>query len=135
MNSGEGGCAAQSRHWTCTDARRPGRTPHTPGHLHGKNLQQLLDNPGARTAPAVTHACRRDGDRWVIGSSIRSERYRYTMWDEAREGEELYDYEKDPRELKNLAKENNSAKVKHDLHRRLQNILRARNAAASEVIA
>ena len=108
---------------------------HTPGYLHGKNLQPLLDNPGARwDRPAVTQVRRRDGERWVMGSSVRSERYRYTMWDGAREGEELYDYVKDPRELKNLAKENSAAKVKNDLYRRLETILRSRNEAASEVV-
>lgn len=31
---------------------------------------------------------------------MRTERYRYTMWDNGKEGEELYDYTTDPRELK-----------------------------------
>jgi len=39
----------------------------------------------------------------VFGRSIRTDRYRYTEWDEGREGVELYDYETDPEEHVNLA--------------------------------
>jgi iduronate 2-sulfatase len=38
-----------------------------------------------------------------MGRSVRSERYRYTEWDEGREGSELYDHENDPHEFRNLA--------------------------------
>jgi arylsulfatase A-like enzyme len=37
------------------------------------------------------------------GYSIRTERWRYTEWDEGRKGLELYDYNSDPHELRNLA--------------------------------
>ena len=32
-----------------------------------------------------------------IGYSLRTDRYRYTEWDEGKQGTELYDHEKDPR--------------------------------------
>ena len=38
-----------------------------------------------------------------MGRSVRTERYRYTEWDGGKKGVQLYDYEKDPGELKNLA--------------------------------
>ena len=38
-----------------------------------------------------------------MGYSVRTERYRYTEWDGGKKGAQLYDYEKDPGELKNLA--------------------------------
>ena len=38
-----------------------------------------------------------------MGYSLRTERYRYTEWDFGAEGAELYDYEKDPREVRNIA--------------------------------
>jgi len=40
---------------------------------------------------------------WFLGYSVRDERYRYTEWDGGKRGTQLYDYETDPKELKNLA--------------------------------
>jgi len=37
------------------------------------------------------------------GYSLRTPRWRYTEWDEGRQGRELYDHDADPRELTNLA--------------------------------
>jgi hypothetical protein len=50
------------------------------------------------------------------------------MWDEGREGEELYDYAKDPRELKNLANQAPAAGLKSELRSRLGSIVAARRA-------
>ena len=44
-----------------------------------------------------------DSNTTVFGRSVRTDRYRYTEWDEGREGVELYDYETDPEEHVNLA--------------------------------
>ena len=44
-----------------------------------------------------------DAHTTVFGRSVRTDRYRYTEWDEGREGAELYDYETDPEEHINLA--------------------------------
>jgi arylsulfatase A-like enzyme len=38
----------------------------------------------------------------VMGRSVRTERWRYTEWDEGRAGKELYDHDLDPWELHNL---------------------------------
>lgn len=38
-----------------------------------------------------------------FGYSLRTPRWRYTEWDEGKEGKELYDHESDPKELTNLA--------------------------------
>src|SRR5205814_9590435 len=40
-----------------------------------------------------------------IGYSLRTDRYRYTEWDDGKQGTELYDHEKDPQEFTNLAKD------------------------------
>ena len=44
-----------------------------------------------------------DRSRTLFGRSVRYGRYRYTEWDEGREGCELYDYRTDPLERHNLA--------------------------------
>jgi arylsulfatase A-like enzyme len=38
-----------------------------------------------------------------VGYTLRTPRWRYTEWDEGRQGRELYDHDADPRELTNLA--------------------------------
>jgi hypothetical protein len=65
----------------------------------------------------------------VAGYSLRTERYRYTMWDDGQAGEELYDYRRDPREMRNLASGKPPA-VKGRLREDLRAILRARRSVA-----
>ena len=103
---------------------------NVPQRLHGRSVRPLLVNPRANwSRPAVTQVHRgRQGGAAVRGYSLRTERYRYTMWDEGREGEELYDYAKDPRELKNLANQPAAAGLKSQLRSRLWSIVAARRA-------
>jgi uncharacterized sulfatase len=103
----------------------------TPGSIHGKSITRLLENPmAAWDKPAITQV-RRGGEKkqFVHGHSLRTERYRYNMWDEGREGEELYDYQTDPREMNNLAKEGAGDAIRADLKRRLMAIVAARRRA------
>jgi uncharacterized sulfatase len=103
----------------------------TPENLHGTSLRPLLDNPSrAWDRPAVTQVRRGTRKRWIFGYSIRNERYRYTMWDRGTEGEELYDYRTDPRELKNLATDSSEQHVKARLRDRLDSILERRKRQA-----
>ncbi|MCB1064086.1 MAG: sulfatase [Verrucomicrobiae bacterium] len=80
----------------------PGSMP-----LTGKSLKPLLENPEAPWAGnAVTQVLRPADDRLptqVMGRSIRTERWRYTEWNEGAAGLELYDHENDPGEFTNLA--------------------------------
>ena len=103
-----------------------------PTHLHGKSLRPLLDSPTAAwDRPAVTQVARnREGGR-LMGYSLRTERHRYSMWDDGREGEELYDYSRDPRELKNLARDESAAELKKRLRARLDGILAERGKPAA----
>src|SRR5262249_5650505 len=67
-----------------------------PSALHGRSLMPLLRDPRAPwNYPAVSQVLRATGQKRVMGYSLRTERYRYSFWNEGREGEELYDYEKD----------------------------------------
>lgn len=71
-----------------------------PAGLDGVSLKTLLNRPDAAWAqPAFTVQTR----GWFIGRSIRTERWRYTEWDEGRRGMALFDHESDPHELVNLA--------------------------------
>jgi arylsulfatase A-like enzyme len=54
-----------------------------------------------------------------MGRSIRTERWRYTIWKEGSGEEELYDHDSDPYELKNLAKEDRFLKIKNELRAKL----------------
>jgi iduronate 2-sulfatase len=87
----------------------------TPPHLTGRNLQPLLDDPAAEwDAHALTQIVRPADARFtkpVMGRSLRTARWRYTEWNEGREGLELYDHEKDPNEFINLANTPEGKKV------------------------
>ena len=79
-----------------------GLTP--PSNLEGSSLRPLLKNPKAEwTKPAFTQTARRPDKKEVMGHSVRTERFRYTEWDGGKQGVELYDQEKDPKEYHNLA--------------------------------
>ena len=101
-----------------------------PANLHGRSLMPLLRDPNAPwDSPAVTQLHRAAGGKQVMGYSIRTERYRHSFWNEGSEGEELYDYEKDPRELRNLANDAPSEPLKKNLRASLQSICRSRGMA------
>ena len=68
--------------------------------LEGVSLKPLLENPKAEwDRPAYTVAVR----NWSIGKSVRTERWRYTEWDEGKRGSALFDHDADPDEMANLA--------------------------------
>lgn len=103
-----------------------------PETLHGESLVPLLRDPNAPwSKPAVTQvrrAKRKDRKR-IDGYSIRSERYRYTMWNDGQEGEELYDYHSDPHEMKNLISDPSLAQTKLQLRVALNSITLSRGKA------
>ena len=81
-----------------------GLTP--PANMEGKSLRPLLMNPQARwDQPAITQVIRNQGGKRLMGYSVRTERWRYTEWDNGAAGAELYDQNADPHEYQNLAKD------------------------------
>jgi uncharacterized sulfatase len=73
-----------------------------PSGLQGRSLHPLLDTPDALLSkPAFTQVQRGK----IAGRSVRTERWRYTEWDEGRQGVELYDHDADPGEWHNLAED------------------------------
>jgi uncharacterized sulfatase len=53
---------------------------------------------------------------------LRTERYRYTLWDDGRGGEQLFDYQTDPDELVNLANADTHQQIKAGLKKQLDQL-------------
>jgi iduronate 2-sulfatase len=90
--------------------------PKPPQQLEGTSLTPLLRKPDASwDRPAYSQVTRRAGKgpgaRRVMGYSVRTERWRYTEWDDGTLGAELYDHDADPGEHTNLAAEAGHADV------------------------
>jgi uncharacterized sulfatase len=109
-----------------------------PAGLDGRSLRPLLDNATAgwdkpaytqvsRGTPTATGAPTPKKGPGFMGRSVRTERYRYTEWDDGRQGVELYDYETDPDESRNLAELPEHAATVADMRRLL-----ARGGAAAK---
>ncbi len=111
----------------------------TPANVQGQSLAAMLKDPSVTGRGwAVTQVVRGGGFRRAgaspavgdegkrfFGYSLRTARWRYTEWDEGRQGRELYDHDADPRELTNLASDPAQAKTVDELSQQL------RSAAAS----
>jgi iduronate 2-sulfatase len=97
--------------------------PDVPQKMDGVSLVPVLRDPDARVRDHAYHAFPRQRDgQPIIGRSIRTERYRLVEWKKpgapsSTADLELYDYESDPEETRNVA-DSNPAVV-----RQLQEIL------------
>jgi uncharacterized sulfatase len=70
----------------------------------------------AKAAPAAPAALAAAKPKvFTGGRAVRTERYRYIEWDEGRQGAQLYDHEKDPQEMTNLADDPAHAKIRAEL--------------------
>ena len=81
----------------------------------GWAISQVMRNGGAKNEPA----------EHFFGYSLRTPRWRYTEWDEGREGRELYDHHGDPNELTNLADDPAHAATAADLSKQLRDAVAA----------
>jgi uncharacterized sulfatase len=101
-------------HKTLTDLCGVAAGAKTEGH----SLRPLVEDPEAKWEHAafsqVTRGAavgtfekpgtaKKKATRQIMGRSVRTERWRYTEWDEGRAGVELYDHNQDPGEYHNLA--------------------------------
>ena len=89
-----------------------------PAYLDGASLRPVLDDPSKSIKPAAFTQIRRGKSD---GYSIRTARWRYTLWDEGRQGEQLYDMQADPGETTNLAADPRHAETVAQLKAELQN--------------
>jgi iduronate 2-sulfatase len=93
-----------------TLAELTGLTP--PKNLEGASLKPLLDDPTkAWDRPAFTQV-ERNG---FPGYSVRTERLRYTEWNDGKLGAQLYDHDADPHEFVNLIGDAKYAKVEDEM--------------------
>lgn len=74
-----------------------------PPQLEGRSLRGLLHVPASTLHDAVFTEARRGKNAEFFGRSVRTPRWRYTEWNDGRDGLELYDHDADPHEFTNLA--------------------------------
>jgi iduronate 2-sulfatase len=97
-----------------------------PANLQGQDLTPLLIDPSREGRGwALCQVTRRSGEDMYSGYSLRTARWRYTEWDEGRQGRELYDHANDPRELTNLAESRDHAATVAELSPRLRSAVQA----------
>jgi uncharacterized sulfatase len=71
-----------------------------PKNLEGASLRRLLENPQTPwDRPALTQVQRAG----FPGYSVRTEHWRYTEWDDGKQGAQLYNHDTDAHEMRNLA--------------------------------
>lgn len=88
----------------------------TPDYLDGVSQVPVLKDPTARVRDAALTQVRHGQ---VDGYSLRTDRYRYTIWGDGQSGEQLYDHQSDPREMRNLADAPELAELKQQLKARI----------------
>ena len=88
-----------------------------PAHLKGQSLVPVIEEPQLKVRQAAFTVSNARGKipghkgRKPLGRTIRTNRYRYTEWDDGKYGLELYDYQTDPNEYTNLAKRDSDKKL------------------------
>jgi arylsulfatase A-like enzyme len=100
----------------------------SPDYLEGVSLAPVLADP-ARTVKDAAFTQVRRGE--TNGYSVRTDRWRYTSWDEGRQGEQLYDMASDPGEATNLASDPRWAATVAELRQRLRDYAKPSRASTA----
>lgn len=100
-----------------------------PEPLQGQSLVPMLKDPSATGRGwALTQVMRgrgrNAGGGRFFGYTIRTARWRYTEWDEGKQGRELYDHETDPKEITNLAADPAKAATVNELAAKLHEAIK-----------
>jgi uncharacterized sulfatase len=95
-----------------------------PPVLQGKSLRLVLNDPKATLHEAAFTQARRGENAELWGRTVRTSRWRYTEWNEGKDGIELYDHDTDPHEYTNLATNPLHASTIKDLRARLERTLK-----------
>ena len=98
---------------------------NTPDYLEGKSFANVIQNPSESFRTEVRAITRR-GE--MTGSTVKNSKWRYSEWDEGREGRELYDQLRDPIEYNNLAEDPEYAEVVKEMKVLLHNDPRFSNS-------
>lgn len=85
-----------------------------PDYLDGASQKPVLENP-KRSAKKAAYTQIRRGPK-VSGYSVRTDRWRYTAWNDGQNSEQLFDMRADPGELMNLAGDPKYADAKKELN-------------------
>jgi uncharacterized sulfatase len=94
-----------------------------PQGLHGRSLTPLLKDPERKwDHPALTQVRRGPAASAYMGYSLRTGEWRYTEWDNGKQGAELYNELDDPRESNNLAADPGHRTVVADMQRLLRRV-------------
>jgi uncharacterized sulfatase len=94
-----------------------------PAGLQGRSLKPLLKDPKARwDHPALTQVRRGAANNFFMGYSVRTEKWRYTEWDEGKQGTQLYDEQDDSSELRNLAADPKHVKTVAEMQQLLRSM-------------
>jgi iduronate 2-sulfatase len=90
-----------------------------PDYLGGVSLRPVLDDPAKSVKDAAFTQLRRGN---FDGYSVRTDKWRYTVWDGGQKGEQLYDMQADPGETTNLAADAQHAAVVKELRDKIGRI-------------
>jgi choline-sulfatase len=88
-----------------------------PNYIDGVTLRPVLGNPSNRVKEAAFTQLGR-GER--SGYSIRTPRWRYTLWDHGKQGEQLFDMQEDFGETTDLAADPKHARTVEELRNRVR---------------
>jgi len=99
-----------------------------PVGFEGRSLAPLVTGDAATAAAFPDRPAFTEVVRGGLGVSMRSGRWRYTLWNGGAAGRQLYDHETDPGELENLADRPEHADTVH----RLEKLLREKFGANLE---